>query len=165
MKNDELGINNADTHPDKKAGPRRIDVIIWAVVILVGAALISVYFFMKSPGSSVVIAYDGGTVCRYPLNEDRRVYISIRDGRAYVTESEGDVSTPEFSEGGINRLVIENGEAYMEYADCPDRLCVGQGRISHTGESIICLPHRLSIRVEGEAAGEPDAIVGAHPGR
>ena len=46
-----------------------------------------------------------------------------------------------------NIVVIEDGHVYMKYADCPDGLCIKQGKISREGESIICLPHKLVIRI------------------
>ena len=46
-----------------------------------------------------------------------------------------------------NTVVIENGYVYMKDAKCPDMLCVEQGKISRAGESIICLPHKLVVRI------------------
>jgi hypothetical protein len=36
----------------------------------------------------------------------------------------------------------------MEYADCPDKLCIRQGIVSRSGERIVCLPNRVSITIE-----------------
>lgn len=52
--------------------------------------------------------------------------------------------------GGTNILTVENGQAYMSHADCPDKVCIGMGHISRAGDSIICLPNRVVITVEGE---------------
>ena len=52
-----------------------------------------------------------------------------------------------FLNGGTNILVIENGEAYLSYANCPDHTCVRTGKIKYTGQSIVCLPNRLSVIV------------------
>lgn len=63
-----------------------------------------------------------------------------------------------------NRLVIEDGSVRMEWADCPDQLCVQHRGISRDGESIICLPNQIVISVE--SAGETtegtglDGVVG-----
>lgn len=57
--------------------------------------------------------------------------------------------------GGSNILVIENGEAWLSEADCPDLLCVKQGKIHYTGQTITCLPNRLTVTVEG---GESDGV-------
>ena len=55
------------------------------------------------------------------------------------------------TESGKNRLVIEGGKASIEEADCPDGICVKQGKISHTGQTIVCLPHKLVIEITGKA--------------
>jgi hypothetical protein len=51
--------------------------------------------------------------------------------------------------GGTNILVIENRKAYLTDANCPDKLCVHQGKISMTGETITCLPNKLTVTVFG----------------
>ena len=51
---------------------------------------------------------------------------------------------------GINILEIKNGMAYVTEADCPDQVCIRMGKISKTGENIVCLPHKLVIQVEGD---------------
>lgn len=59
-------------------------------------------------------------------------------------------------------LVIEKGEAYVKDADCPDKYCESKGKISKTGEYIVCAPAGIFIKITGEGAqnGEYDAIVG-----
>ena len=57
--------------------------------------------------------------------------------------------------GGSNILVIDGGQAWLSEANCPDLLCVHQGKIRYTGQSIICLPNRLTVTVEG---GEDDGV-------
>ena len=58
----------------------------------------------------------------------------------------------------MNRLVIRGGEAWIEDADCPDRLCVKQGRISRNGQAVTCLPHKLVITVESGKETELDGV-------
>ena len=59
---------------------------------------------------------------------------------------------------GTNVLRIENGSASVIAADCPDQYCVRHKLIRKEGESIICLPHRLVITVEGGDAREIDDV-------
>ena len=47
-------------------------------------------------------------------------------------------------------LNVEDGYAWLDDADCPDKLCVKSGRISKDGETITCLPNKVSIIVSGE---------------
>ena len=63
--------------------------------------------------------------------------------------------------GGTNLLVIADGSASVTEADCPDALCVGMGKISRTGQSIVCLPHQVVVEV-GDESEEPgmDLIAG-----
>jgi len=61
---------------------------------------------------------------------------------------------------GENTLVIRDGRADIVAADCPDRLCVHQPSITRDGESIICLPHRITVTVEGGDAAAVDDVAG-----
>ena len=51
---------------------------------------------------------------------------------------------------GTNTLIIEDGEAYISDATCPDRICIYQGKISSSGEMIICLPNLMIAKIVGE---------------
>ena len=51
------------------------------------------------------------------------------------------------TESGYNKIIISNGEIFVSEADCPDKVCVKTGAISDGGVPIICLPHRLEIRI------------------
>ena len=50
----------------------------------------------------------------------------------------------------------------VEHADCPTQDCVHTGIITRAGQSIVCLPARIIIRLEGgsEPDGGPDLIIG-----
>lgn len=50
---------------------------------------------------------------------------------------------------GYNTVCINNGEIYVSEADCPDKVCVNTAPISGGVIPIVCLPHRLEIRVVG----------------
>jgi hypothetical protein len=62
--------------------------------------------------------------------------------------------------GGTNVLVIEDGKAWISQADCPDHICVRQGKIHYTGQVITCLPNRLTVTVEGGESDGVDLVVG-----
>lgn len=50
---------------------------------------------------------------------------------------------------GHNKVVIADGEVCMEEADCPDKLCISQGKISKPGQTIICLPNKVMVTIKG----------------
>ena len=72
------------------------------------------------------------------------------------------ISLDEASEKQINGVVVccENGEIYIKESDCPDKVCVRSGIISKSGESIICAPNRVAIKISGENGKLPDAMTG-----
>ena len=71
-----------------------------------------------------------------------------------------DVEDYEIVNLGTNKVRIESDGVYMENANCPDKLCVHQGRISKTGQSIICLPNKIIVEIVGKKP-DVDAVSGA----
>lgn len=64
------------------------------------------------------------------------------------------------TESGYNRITIANGSISVSEADCPDKTCVNTGAVSTGVVPIICLPHRLEIRVVSGESENIDAAVG-----
>ncbi len=46
-----------------------------------------------------------------------------------------------------NTLVIEDGCAYMKYANCKDHICIKQGKIKLNGQTITCLPNKITVSI------------------
>ena len=102
---------------------------------------------------------DSSSVCGIFLADRKKAQEAVVtvDGEVYGTYSLAKDQTIEIQDG--NRLRIQNGQAKMEWADCPDQLCVHQKAISRTGESIICLPNQVVVSVQGSKEGKLDGIV------
>lgn len=65
--------------------------------------------------------------------------------------------TVEWPEGGSNKILVQPGRICVAEADCPDRICVHQGWLSDGAAPVVCMPHRLVLRLkDGE---EADAFV------
>jgi hypothetical protein len=90
-------------------------------------ALISYFIIVEgeSTGEEAVVCVNGQEIGRYALNQSGRYELN----------------------GGSNILIIQDGEAYLEDANCPDKLCVRQGKIRLSGQVITCLPNRLTVTV------------------
>ena len=101
------------------------DVILISSLLLVILSVFLIMVFTKEDGAIARVSVDGVTVEEYSLSLDGEHSIN----------------------GGTNVFVIENGMAYMKYASCPDGLCVNQGKKSHSGERIVCLPNRVMIEI------------------
>jgi hypothetical protein len=50
-------------------------------------------------------------------------------------------------DGDYNKIEVRDGKIGVIFANCPDQLCVRKGFIDKTGQTIICLPHKLVIEV------------------
>lgn len=108
---------------------------IAALVVL--AALC--YWLVPRPGATAVVLVDGRETARYALSASVHTVIT----------------TPY----GVNTLTIENGQAKISDADCPDGICAAHRPVSRAGETIVCLPHKLVIRIDRAGDTAPDAVV------
>ena len=52
-----------------------------------------------------------------------------------------------------------DGAVYVTSSDCPNQDCVHSGAISRAGQSIVCLPARVAVTLEGSAS-DYDLIAG-----
>ena len=115
---------------------KKNDLILAAVVILAAAAILVLQFFRQDSGEHYVeITVDGEVFGTYDIAEDQTVEID-----------------------GTNRLVIKDGAARMEWADCPDQICVNHRAVSRNGESIICLPNQVVVTVVSSEESDVDAV-------
>jgi len=106
---------------------KKRDIILIASILVVAIAFFLIVELTKEEGAGVVVKVDGVEVAEYSLSKNGTYPLN----------------------GGTNILVIEDGRAYLSDANCPDKLCVHQGKISRTGEVITCLPNKLTVTVFG----------------
>ena len=110
----------------KKTGITKTDKGLAAGIFLGALCLWAGLFFLRSPGTRAEITIDGTVYGVYALDEPQTIDTGIG-----------------------NILEIKDGRIRMIDADCPDRLCVYEAAASRTGETIVCLPHKLSVRILG----------------
>ncbi len=114
----------------------RNDLLLGAGLLLAALCIWCVIFFVQKNGSKeglmVVVTVDG-----------EEYYSGLLSGENQHGERR------EIDIDGHNKVVIADGEAWMESADCPDKLCISQGKISRTGQTIICLPNKTMVTIKG----------------
>lgn len=109
---------------------------IWAIALaLVCVACAAAWLVapLLGGGTVAVVRVDGEEVMRVDLAVVREEY-------------DFEVST----QYGHNTVHIAPGAISVRAADCPDGVCVQQGAITRGGVPIICMPHHLSVRIEGD---------------
>lgn len=57
------------------------------------------------------------------------------------------------------RLLIEPGAVSFLSSDCRDHTCIRTGRLTRPGQSAVCLPARISVRLTGKKDAA-DAVTG-----
>ena len=112
---------------DRKHTTLLRDILLIVALLLIGIVLLFVLRGRSSEGSYVVIMYQNDEKARFSLAIDG-VY-DINDGK--------------------NQIEILDGKVRMIDADCPDELCIRQGWIEYDGQSIICLPNKITGMVSG----------------
>ena len=103
------------------------DTLLIITLLLIGIILLFVLRGQSNEGSYVIIMYQNEEKARFSLTSDG-IY-DINNGK--------------------NRIEILGGKVRMTYADCPDELCIRQGWIEFDGQSIICLPNKITVMVSG----------------
>ena len=119
-----------------KSRKLRADLLLIGGCLLLAALLFAAIYLKAEDGSGVVVQVNGKETARYSLYENGTYPLN----------------------GGTNTLVIENGAAWLSHADCPDLLCVKQGKIRANGQVITCLPNRLTVTVYGGAENDVDLV-------
>ena len=117
---------------------KRADLILVVALLLLAGALYLTLNANRQEGGVVVVRVDGVETERHSLAVDGTFPLN----------------------GGTNILVIRDGQAWLSEANCPDLLCVKQGKIHYTGQVITCLPNRLTVTVEGGESNGVDLVAG-----
>ena len=103
---------------------KKADIILIATIIIFSVAAFFLLSLPTDKGITAVIRIDNEVMYRLPLDKDTEIELTG------------------------NTVVIENGYAFVQSANCPDKVCVNHQKISKSGQSIICLPNGVIVEVE-----------------
>ena len=144
---------------------RKDDIILVLVLLLLAATGLFVFkIFNSGEGRTVRVTIDGELFGEYPLGKEGSTgddgYDAIIDDinmQGYDAATGKDRSSIKDAgqyqmlkiPGKVGEciLIIKDGEAYMQEADCPNQICVHHSPVSHKGETIVCLPNRVIIEI------------------
>ena len=106
------------------------DIAIICCVLCISALILCALYFLSPQGNTVKIEVDSEAVASFSLDENR----------TYSVKKNGKVT---------NVVEIKDKKVSVTAADCPDKICVKHREISKSGESIICLPNKVIVSIEG----------------
>ncbi len=109
------------------------------IIIVILLCLLIIFLRNGNNGKSAIISINGKTAAVIPLSK----------------ESE------HFSVKGADNIffTVHNGCIYVDSSDCTDKICMKTGKINKCGESIICLPKKVSVTIS-DSTENADVIVG-----
>ncbi len=113
------------------------DIILIASILVIALTALLFIELNKEEGAYVIVTVGKEEVARYSLSKDGEYELN----------------------GGTNILKIENGEAFMIWANCPtlgSTRCTHQGKISRTTEQIVCQINELIVTVYGAEDSKSD---------
>ena len=117
--------------------------------LLIGVLVIGSLFGIIYP---LAFNASAGVVSQATITVDGRLIKAISlDGHRETFRIEGI--------GGHNIVEVDSAGIRIIDADCPDKLCIHQGWIKNIPQMIVCLPHRVIIRISGGNAMNVDSIV------
>ena len=110
------------------------DKIVVASVLLLALLVYIVFTFCitLSPPSKVEVFVDGNIYASYNLQN-------------FTEEKEIEIK----SQFGTNVLEISPDGARMLSASCPDKRDVRDGKITKSGQTLICIPNRVMVKLLG----------------
>ena len=123
-----------------KSITRRKDIVIIGLTLLAALALYLVSLLAPSSAvTTVVVTVGGREVLRRPLAVNASYEVPQQ-------------------EGNVNVIRVENGEVYMQEANCRDGLCLRQGHVRNQAGTIVCLPHEVVVRLAGDTQETDDGL-------
>lgn len=114
----------------------RIDIIVISSLLFFSIFFLLISELTKKEGSFAEVTVDGATVGKYSLEIDSTYSIN----------------------NGTNVITVENGWVYMSYSSCPDHVCEKTGKAKHVGQTIVCLPNRVTVTIIGKSDGGVDFV-------
>lgn len=103
---------------------KKRDIIILLLIVIFSIVCILGFYFSGRNANSVVITEDNAVTHRLSLYKNQTVELPH------------------------NTVRIQGGKVWVEMADCENQICVNTGKISVSGQQIICLPNKVLIEVE-----------------
>ena len=122
--------------------PKPLDALVVLAVLLLGVAAAWLTYGGENSGAlTATVKHRGQVVAQVELSsltEEKTVSI---DGAYHLT------------------VTLDRTGAAVTDSDCPGQDCLHTGRITRSGQSVVCLPEQVIVTLEGKAPS-PDVVLG-----
>lgn len=120
--------------------PRPMDAVVALFVVALAIAVAVLYYgALGGEATGYVITHGGAEVARGSLSEERTLTV-----------------------GDTHHLTItvSDGTIAVTHSDCPTQDCVRTGAIDRPGQTIVCLPEQVVVKLTGDGSGGADLVIG-----
>lgn len=141
-------------------GLTRADVVAAVGVVLVAvAAALALWFgygVRGVPGASDAGAAGSGAAEQgaglsgagdQAAGDTLYAVVQNTEGYRAVLPLDDDASVAVESDRGTNVIEVAGGRVRCAESDCSNQICVDTGWVSQVGQTIVCLPHELTVQV------------------
>ncbi len=116
-----------------KKGDALIGIVLVSLVLVSFGGLKAYKHFFGSSGHIAVIIQDGRVLRSMNLDSDLVAETIKVDGKYK------------------HLIIVEPGRIRFSEADCPGRICVRTGWLEEAGDTAVCIPDKIIIKVRGRA--------------
>ena len=115
---------------------KKKDIILIAAVLVIALISFAAIKMTQKDGKEAVVTVKGEEVYKTSISKDQIYKIQVKNG--------------------TNTMQIKDGKVTMKEADCRDQICADHKAIEKSGETIVCLPHKVVIEIKSENGKEQE---------
>lgn len=118
------------------------------IVLLIISSFIPIVVFglqqdQPQAEKQAILRVDGQEIKRFDLVADQKSYTyNYKD-----------------PDGDYNLIEVSGDKIRIKEANCGDQICVRRGWAKETGETIVCLPHKLVIEISSIDGSDTDDLI------
>jgi hypothetical protein len=135
-----MGFSSSSQSIERCAVVTLADKILFVILVGLTAASFLAKNVFASEGSLVIVELQGAAVFKSDLAENRKLIVNGAHGEV--------------------RIQVNGGKVAVVEAQCPNKICVRMGWRSLAGESIICVPNRVLVKILGDQSDVVRGITG-----
>ena len=118
---------------------KKADIVLFILILAFGLAVSWWSLTTNTGGDKAIVTVDGELYGTYSLTQNQTIEVAQKDGHT-------------------NHITIKDGTVSMAYSTCKNQVCVNSGAISETRDSIVCLPNKVMIEIQGSAKNEGGGV-------
>lgn len=114
------------------------DRFLIVLLLILGAISLFLVSLIQTQGEAVQIFQNNVLKYQFNLNEEKKLVIE--------------------NKSGFIQIFINNKKVWVNDSSCPTKICKKMGKISKTGQTIVCVPNKVFIQIIGKTEKYIDVI-------